>query len=74
MIEKFREWISGIFDAKVEKWLKDAYDCGYKIGSEDATRRCYELYLIGRHHGYTDAQAEAGIIEIEDDITEALEG
>lgn len=76
MIEKIKEWIIGLFDEKVKEWLKEAYDCGYKIGSEDATRRCHELYMIGRYHGYESAQAEVGEIDLEfdDDVTRVLEG
>lgn len=50
----------------IEEWLKQAYDVGYKVGSEDATRRAHELYMYGRIDGYANAKADVGEIDLDD--------
>lgn len=66
MINEIMQKIISEMEPKVQEWLQEAYNCGYKIGSEDATRRAHELYLFGLATGYTDAQTDQGAVDIEE--------
>lgn len=66
MFENITKAITDAIEPRVKEWLKQAYDVGYKVGSEDATRRAHELYMFGRIEGYANAKADAGEIEIDE--------
>ena len=55
-----------------KEWVQDAYRKGYEDASNDLCRRLDELYSFGFEVGKADALAEAGMIELDDDVTEAL--
>lgn len=55
-----------------KKWVQDAYRKGYEDATSDVCRRLDELYSFGFEVGKADALAEAGMIELDDDVTEAL--
>ena len=67
------EWLAKAWEDSRELYaqmiaqaLKESKDVGYEIGSEDATRRCHELYMFGRIDGYTRGMDDAGAISIEE--------
>ena len=66
MFEELLKKAMTVIEPTVTDWLKQAYDCGYKIGSEDATRRMHDMYMYGRIEGYADGKAEIGEIDISD--------
>ncbi len=55
-----------------KEWVQSAYKKGYEDASSDICRRLDELYSFGFEVGKADALAEAGMIELDDDVTEAL--
>lgn len=55
-----------------KEWVQSAYKKGYEDASEDICRRLEELYAFGFEVGKADALAEAEMIELDDDVTEAL--
>lgn len=71
MIEKIKNWIIGLFDEEIKKWLQNAYDCGYKIGEEDATRRAHELFMFGVIQGFSLAEKDIDEINL-DDLSESV--
>ncbi len=62
MIEALIRKIVEMLEPRIKKWLKEAFDVGYKVGEEDATRRMYDLYLKGYDTGAVDAYAKIGAI------------
>ena len=71
MFEELVKKIMTALEPIVEGWLKQAYDCGYKIGSEDATRRMHDMYIYGRISGYTDAkECEIEIPEVDEELAQ----
>lgn len=67
--------IDKVLDALVERikpMLADAYRKGYEDATSDVCRRLDEIYSFGFEIGKADALAEAGMIELDDDVTEAL--
>lgn len=71
MIEKIKNWIIGLFSEEIKKWLQSAYDCGYKIGEEDATRRAHELFTFGLVQGFSLAEKDIDEIDL-DDLPESV--
>lgn len=65
MFEEFMKKMVTIIEPTVQDWLKQAYDCGYEIGGEDATRRMHDMYMFGRIDGYADGKAEIGEIDLD---------
>ena len=71
MFEELLKKMMSAIEPMVKEWLKEAYDCGYKIGSEDATRRMHEMYIYGRISGYTDAkECEIEIPEVDEELAQ----
>lgn len=56
------------------KLIAEAYQKGYVEATEDVCRRLNEIYAFGFEIGKADALAEAGMINIDDDVTRILEG
>lgn len=60
-------------EPKIKEWLQEAFNVGYKVGEEDATRRMYDLYLRGYNTGAIDAYAKLGAINPEEITAEEYE-
>ena len=60
MIEKLAELIW----QKLEPRIKEAYDEGYKVGTDDLIRRLAYVYDSCRQTAKADAYAEAGAIDV----------
>lgn len=66
MTESIIKKILDLIEPKVKEWLQEAFDVGYKVGSEDASRRMYDLYVRGYSSGAVDAYDKIGAIPIEE--------
>lgn len=66
MIETLLKKLADMIEPKIKEWLQRAFDVGYKVGEEDATRRMYDLYLRGYAAGAVDAYDKLGAIGIEE--------
>lgn len=65
IIKKIIEMI----EPKIKEWLQEAFDVGYKVGEEDASRRMYDLYLRGYASGAVDAYDKLGAIQGVEEIS-----
>lgn len=66
MTEAIIKKIIELLEPKIKEWLQEAFDVGYKVGEEDASRRMYDLYLRGYASGAVDAYDKLGAIGIEE--------
>lgn len=73
MMDRIAEKCAISVEKRLKRWLEDAYatgyaagrDVGYEVGGEDATRRMHDMYNIGKKEGRAEAEAEAGVIEVD---------
>jgi hypothetical protein len=63
MTESIIKKLIEMIEPKINEWLQRAFDVGYKIGEEDASRRMYDLYLRGYASGAVDAYDKLGAIQ-----------
>ena len=66
MIKSLIQKLLELFEPRIKEWLQEAFDVGYKVGEEDASRRMYDLYLRGYASGAVDAYDKLGAIGIEE--------
>ena len=73
MMDRIAEKCAISVEKRLKRWLENAYatgyaagrDVGYEVGGEDATRRMHDMYNIGKKDGRAEAEAEAGVIEVD---------
>lgn len=72
MIEKVIEKALDSLEERIKPMISEAYRNGYEDATSDVCRRLEEIYSFAFEIAKTDALAEAGMIELDDDVAEAL--
>ena len=62
MIEK----ILDMLEARIRKYIDQAYKAGYSTGTTDAERRMTQMYEWGYKTGIADTMAALGAIDLEE--------